>query len=153
MDTHSLADFLPEGSIITGATPPDWRSAVTFAGDALVATGATDPQYTAEMINTIETLGPYIVIAPGFALAHSRPSPAVHHTGISWVSLSEPVLFGAGENDPVRLVVGLAALDHDAHIDIMSALAEVLDDPDTLSTAIAAKSPDAVRAILSHRAA
>ena len=100
------------------------------------------------MIAAVEKHGPYIVIAPGFALAHSRPSPAVLRTGLSWVSLSEPVDFGSGTNDPVRLVVGLAALDHDSHIETMAALAGILSDEAMLSELIAAETAAEVHAIL-----
>ena len=146
----NLAEHLPAGSIITKADAADWRAAVRHAGDALVATGATTDAYTDQMIATVEDLGPYIVIAPGFALAHARPSEAVKRTGISWVTLAEPVEFGNQENDPVHLVVGLAAMDHDSHIDVMSALADVLDDEATLAEAIAAETPEQVREILSR---
>ena len=144
----NLADHLPDGSILTRAKASDWREAIRLAGGALVATGVTDDEYTDAMIQAVEDLGPYIVIAPGFALAHARPSSAVRRTGISWVALAEPVEFGAGSNDPVRLVVGLAALDHNSHVEIMSALAGVLDDEDTLDAAIAAETPDRVRELL-----
>jgi len=144
----SLAEYLPEGSIITGAQAADWREALRLAGDALVAQGVATDVYTDEMIKSVEDLGPYIVIAPGFALAHSRPSPAVLKTGISWVSLAEPVKFGNKDNDPVRLVVGLAAEDPNAHIEIMSALADVLADDDVLDDAIDADTPEKVREVL-----
>lgn len=144
----NLAEHLPEGSIATRAVAADWRSAVRLAGDGLVASGATDAAYTDEMIRAIEDLGPYIVIAPGFALAHSRPSPSVRRTGISWAGLASPVEFGSEANDPVRLIIGLAATDHDAHIEIMSALAGVLADEDVLAAAIAAETPEQVRAVL-----
>lgn len=144
----SLADHLTDGAIVTRAEATDWRGAVRLAGDALVATGATTDVYTDDMIRAIEELGPYIVIAPGFALAHSRPSPAVLRTGLSWVALATPVAFGSAANDPVRLVVGLAALDHDAHLEVMSALARVLADEKTLEAAIDADTPERVRAIL-----
>ena len=38
--------------------------------DALVASGATTPAYTDEMVATVEQLGPCIVIAPGIAPSH-----------------------------------------------------------------------------------
>ena len=66
------------------------------------------------MIETVEKMGPYIVIAPGLALAHSRPSEAVLKTGLSWVRLSTPVKFGNKANDPVSLVIGLAGHDENA---------------------------------------
>jgi PTS system ascorbate-specific IIA component len=86
-----------------------------------------------------------MVIAPGIALAHSRPSPAVLRAGISIVTLRQPVAFGHPQNDPVRLVVGLAALDEEAHVTALSTLAEFLADPARLEALIAAETPDQVR--------
>ncbi|GEK80007.1 PTS sugar transporter subunit IIA [Agrococcus baldri] len=148
----NLADALPETAIRTLARAEDWQAAVRLAGDRLVASGVTSDAYTGEMLAAIDEHGPYIVIAPGFALAHSRPSPAVLRTGISWVSLAEPVPFGHAVNDPVRLVVGLAATDHDGHIEIMSALAGVLADESALEALLAADSPALVRELLARHA-
>lgn len=140
--------MLATSAIHLGAHASDWRAAIRLAGDALVAGGVTDEDYTQEMIDTVENLGPYIVVAPGFALAHSRTSPAVLKTGLSWVSLTDPVEFGNKTNDPVDLVVGLAALDHDAHIGIMSKLAGVLADPEMLARLRASTDPHEIRAAL-----
>ena len=123
-----LTQLLPLDAIRIGQSAADWRAAVRLAGDALVASGATTPAYTDEMVATVEQLGPYIVIAPGIALAHSRPSPAVRRAAISLVALLEPVAFGHRENDPVRLVIGLAAVDEEGHITALSTLAELLSD-------------------------
>jgi PTS system ascorbate-specific IIA component len=109
-----------------------------------VASGATASAYTDEMIATVEQLGPYIVIAPGIALAHSRPSAAVHRAGISLVTLAEPVNFGHKTNDPVRLVVGLAAPDEEGHVTGHSTLAEILADEDSREGLIGADSPQEV---------
>ncbi len=144
-----LADELDETAIRTKAYAADWREAIRLAGDALAASGATTDAYTDEMIAAIDEHGPYIVIAPGIALAHSRPSPAVLRTGISWVTLAEPVEFGHSVNDPVSLLVGLAALDHDGHLEVMAALAGVLADEDALASLLAAETPAEVRERLS----
>jgi PTS system ascorbate-specific IIA component len=123
-----LTQLLPVDAIRLGETAADWRAAVRLAGDALVASGATSPAYTDEMVATVEQLGPYIVIAPGIALAHSRPSAAVRRAGISLVTLVEPVEFGHRQNDPVGLVIGLAAVDEEGHMTALSTLAEFLAD-------------------------
>lgn len=148
--TSHLVDALPEQAIVLKAHASDWRHAVTLAGDALVAGGATTDVYTDAMLAAIDELGPYIVIAPGLALAHARPSEAVLHAGLSWVSLAEPVEFGHASNDPVTLVVGLAAPDHDGHIEIMSALAGILGDPERMSQLEAAASAKELRTLLTE---
>jgi PTS system ascorbate-specific IIA component len=145
-----LDGALPDEAFALGVTVADWRAAIRVAGERLVASGATTTAYADEMIRTVETLGPYIVIAPGIALAHSRPSPAVLRTGLSWVHLASPVEFGNAQNDPVSLVIGLAALDHDSHLAVLAAVAAALSDPARLRALDAAKTPTAVRDILAQ---
>jgi len=144
-----LSQLLTVTAIHLGATVQDWRAAVRLAGDALVTSGATAPAYTDEMIATVEQLGPYIVIAPGIALAHSRPSPAVLRAGISLVTLARPVDFGHRTNDPVRLVVGLAAPDEEGHVTALSTLAEFLSDEDSRVGLLGATGPDEVLRLVS----
>ena len=112
--------FLPDGAFLLDVPATDWKDAIRLAGKGLVAAGFTTDAYTDQMIETVEKMGPYIVIAPGLALAHSRPSEAVLKTGLSWVRLSTPVKFGNKANDPVSLVIGLAGHDENEH---MSAIA------------------------------
>ncbi len=123
-----LSELLPLPAIMLRQAAADWRTAVRLAGAGLVASGAATEAYTDEMIRCVEELGPYIVIAPGVALAHSRPSPAVRRSGLSWVTLRRAVAFGHPENDPVDLVVGLAAPDEEGHIEALATLADLLSD-------------------------
>ena len=148
--TSALVDALGESAIVLGARADGWRHAVTLAGDALVASGATTDDYTRAMISAIDELGPYIVIAPGIALAHARPSEAVLATGLSWVSLAEPVEFGHEANDPVDLVIGLAANDHEGHLEVMASLAGVLANPNHMERLRGATEPRQVRELLTE---
>jgi len=143
-----LSDLLPPAAVRIGAAAGDWREAVRIAGDALVASGATRDGYTDEMIRTVESLGPYIVIAPGVALAHARPSPAVLRAGISLVTLATPVPFGHRQNDPVRLVIGLAAPDDEGHVNALATLAEFLSDDDRRDALLRAADPGTVRSLI-----
>ena len=96
---------LTESAIILGADASDWRAAVRLAGLALANSGAALPSYADEMIRMIEEHGPYVVIAPGLALAHARPGPAVLADGFAVVTLATPVAFGHPHNDPVSVVL------------------------------------------------
>ncbi len=147
-DAPTLLDLLPTESIVVRAEAADWRDAIQLAGKALVAGGSTTDEYIAQMIRTVEDLGPYMVIAPGLALAHARPSPAVLRTGLSWVGLSTPVDFGSRKNDPVHLVIGLAAQDHSEHLRAMSSLARLVSDPDRLRFLVSLESAEAVRSAI-----
>ncbi|MFE4834590.1 PTS sugar transporter subunit IIA [Arthrobacter sp. NPDC056691] len=147
----NLADSLC--SISTKATATTWRDAIRLSGDGLASGGATTGDYTEQMIAAVEEHGPYIVIAPGIALAHARPSDAVLHSGLSWVSLDSPVEFGHPKNDPVTLVIGLAAIDHHTHIEVLKAMAGVLSDKAVRASLDAAVTEDEVRTILAEAAA
>jgi len=124
-----LSDLISPSAIRLDAEAADWREAIRASGELLVGSGATEPDYTEAMIRTVEEHGPYIVIAPGFALAHSRPDDSVHRTALSFVRLSTPIAFGNAANDPVTLVMALAAADGSAHGSALAALAGVLADP------------------------
>lgn len=143
-----LQDLLSTDAIALDVAVDDWREAVTAAGGLLVETGVATADYTAEMIASVDEKGPYIVIAPGFAFAHARPSPAVHRTGMSWVRLVKPVPFGHQTNDPVDLVVALAATDATAHTSAMAQLARVLGDPTKRELLDTVLTPDEVMAVL-----
>jgi PTS system ascorbate-specific IIA component len=138
---------LPDDGVQLGATADDWRAAVELAGARLAATGAAAPEYADEMIRMIEEHGPYVVIAPGLALAHARPGPEVHADGLSVVTLVTPVTFGHPHNDPVRVIIGLAA-GYATHLSVVAALANVFNDSDAVERLAVAVSADEVRGIL-----
>ncbi|MGY1439296.1 PTS sugar transporter subunit IIA [Streptomyces reniochalinae] len=144
----SLSELLPTEAIRLDVPAADWRAALRTAGDLLVATGSGTDAYTDEMISNVEEHGPYIVLAPGFAFAHARPSPAVRRTGMAWVRPAEPVRFGHEANDPVTLVVALAAEDSGAHTAAMAALARLLGNPATEAALRAAPGLEALRRVL-----
>jgi PTS system ascorbate-specific IIA component len=144
-----LEQALGQGSIKLQQSCVSWRETFELAGLGLVESSRTTSAYTNEMIQAFEELGPYMVIAPGIALAHGRPSESVLETGLSLVTLSTPVVFGSTSNDPVSLVIGLAAVDHDSHIDLMAALSELLMSEDTVNSLLRATNESEVRSYLS----
>ncbi|HWH25796.1 MAG TPA: PTS sugar transporter subunit IIA [Pseudolysinimonas sp.] len=138
---------VPDDAVQLGAVATGWRDAVALAGESLARTGAADVGYAVEMIRMIEEHGPYIVIAPGLALAHARPGPDVHADGLSVVTLATPVDFGHPYNDPVRVVLGLSVVSGE-HLSIVASIANVFNDSDAVAELVAATTPDAVREIL-----
>ena len=143
-----LDQALGQGSIKLQQSCSNWRETFELAGLGLVESSKATSDYTKEMIQAFEELGPYMVIAPGIALAHGRPSESVLATGLSLVTLSTPVVFGSTANDPVSLVIGLAAVDHDSHIDLMAALSELLMSEDTVNLLLNATNESQVRSYL-----
>lgn len=143
-----LLELLSPNCIALDVAAETWQEAIVAAGTLLERAGIADAPYTQSMIDNVESNGPYIVVAPGFAFAHARPSPAVHHTGMSWVRLAQPVSFGHKTNDPVSLVVALAAIDSGAHNTAMAELAKLLGDTDRRAALDSAATPDELLAAL-----
>jgi PTS system ascorbate-specific IIA component len=143
-----LEQALGQGSIKVQQSVASWRESFELVGLALAESKRTLPSYTQEMIQAFEELGPYMVIAPGIALAHGRPSASVLETGLSLVTLSTPIEFGSQANDPVSLVIGLAAKDHNSHIDLMAALSELLMSEEKVTLLLNAMNEGEVRSCL-----
>ncbi|MDP3209565.1 MAG: PTS sugar transporter subunit IIA, partial [Rhodoglobus sp.] len=123
-------------------------AAVTLAGDALAASGAARPSYSREMIRMIDEHGPYVVIAPGLALAHARPGPEVIADGLAVVTLADPVFFGHPHNDPVRVVLGLAITAADRHLATVAAVANIFNDSTAIADLAAAETVGDVQRIM-----
>lgn len=125
----NLGDLLTRQRIALNQTAADWRAAVRAAGNLLVQTGGVEPRYVDAMLRAAQELGPYIVLAPGLALPHARPEDGALQASLALVTLRPPVEFGAAENDPVRVVIALAAADAQEHIGALAQLMEALSTP------------------------
>lgn len=125
VDEEILPGLHPE-AIEVGVHASDWREAVLAAGDLLSRLGIAEPRYGPAMVATAERLGPYIVVAPGLAIPHSRPEDGALRSGLCLITLKEPVCFGNAANDPVRVVVAIASADANSHVEALAELAPVL---------------------------
>ena len=122
--------------------------AISIAGELLVRSNRVEIEYVSSMIQAVEEFGPYIVIAPGIALAHGKPSSFVIETGLSLLILQEPIEFKHSQNDPVQLIFGLSAIDHSSHISLMAELADFLSNETKVNLLLNSANPQSVRAIL-----
>jgi mannitol/fructose-specific phosphotransferase system IIA component (Ntr-type) len=92
-----------------------------------------EPQYIQAMIDAVHEYGPYIVLIPGVAMPHARGESGVIKNGMSLITLREPVDFLDSDNNPVSLVVCLAAASNDAHLEAIQDLARFLDSGENIS--------------------
>lgn len=121
----------------------DWKDSMIKSGNLLVESGYITKDYIDLTIQCVEENGPYIVITPGLALSHSRPDVSVKKTGLSLITLSEPVCFNS-ENDPVDIVLTLAATDDTSHLEKLQGMAEFISNEDNLEFLRKAGSPEEV---------
>ena len=120
--------LIDNNSILLQTSAADWREAIKLGTDMLIASGAVEPSYHKAIISSIEAHGPYIVIAPNFAMPHARPEDGVNHTAFALVTLTTPVYF-EGESEPVVVLVTLAGSSSDQHMQGLMEVTQVLDDP------------------------
>jgi mannitol operon transcriptional antiterminator len=122
--------------------------AVTESGRLLVNKGLADEAYIRAMIKNVEVNGTYIVIAPGIAMPHARPEEGALDIGLSIVTLKEPIPFGHPKNDPVKIVVGLCAIDHQSHLKALTELADILMDEKKVERLIMAENAEQILDII-----
>jgi mannitol/fructose-specific phosphotransferase system IIA component (Ntr-type) len=140
----SLSELLPSQRIKLDVRVNTWQEAIREAGRLLFDSGAVTYEYIEAMVKVAEELGPYIVIAPGIALPHAATKAGAKQTALSLIKLAEPLNFGNPDNDPVRLVFGLSAIDKKAHIMALQALAKIFLSKDLVNQLINADSISSV---------
>jgi len=128
-----LADLLTRETIKLDLQAADWRQAVRLAGQVLFETGSITAPYIDAMVRAVEELGPYMVVAPGIALAHARPEDGVKRVCMSLIRLASPVEFGSKTNDPVHLVFAFGAVDKEVHLQALKELATFLQKEEAVA--------------------
>jgi len=147
MSDHRLPPLSP-AAVTVGATAADWRDAVGLVAKALARADYARASYAGDMVRMIEEHGPYVVVAPGLALAHAKPGPRSLACGMAVVTLATPVEFGHPHHDPVRVVVGLASTSPEEHLANVAAVANVFNDEGIVDRLAAATDIDEVLGIL-----
>lgn len=146
-----LTQFLTEETVRLHVPAHNWRQAVHAALLPLEETGAVTPAYADDVIEMLERVGPYMVVAPGIALVHARPGPNVMRVCLSLVRLEAPVTFGSQENDPVDLLVGLGATDANSHMTVLSQLADLLGDQQSVTAIRQATAVNQILALIERQ--
>ena len=119
-----LTDILTKDVVrldVEGLTTPE--EVIHFSGQLLVNSGKVKETYIEKMEEAFHDLGPYMVMAPGIAMPHARPSGDV-----SEPCIREPVSFHHPFNDPVRLVFALGGVENDSHLALLQELGKFLED-------------------------
>lgn len=94
----------------------DWREAITISCQPLIDNGSIEARYVEAIYRSHETIGPYYVIGPSIAMPHARPEDGVNKFSLALTLISDGVTFNAEGNDPVKLLIVLAATDSNSHI-------------------------------------
>lgn len=122
----TLEELLPKERITFQESVADWREAIQVASKSLQQEGYISRNYQHAMIENIEKLGPYIVIAPGIALPHASVDDGAYRVGMSLLRLDKTVSFSSKAKDQVKLIIVLASIDSYTHINALSQLTNLI---------------------------
>ncbi|HBN95046.1 MAG TPA: hypothetical protein DDZ66_02005, partial [Firmicutes bacterium] len=114
------------------------------AGKVLINHNAVTAHYIEAIIDGIEMSGPYMVVWPGIALLHAKPSDGARALDLAVVRLKKPVVFGHPKHDPVRICVVLSTVNKVSHFRILYELSQIFIDELGLDTLINSVSKNAI---------
>ncbi|MCC0764548.1 transcription antiterminator [Clostridioides sp. ES-S-0006-03] len=123
-----LSDITNETLIKLRIKAKDWEEAIRQSASVLVENNKVTEAYVDAMVNSAKASGPYIVITKHVALPHARPEAGAKEIAIGIATLENPVEFGNDNNDPVKYVFCLSAIDNNSHLRAMSELVELLEE-------------------------
>ena len=141
--------ILSKDRISLQASAADKADAIRKAGELLVKSGCVLSEYVDGMLKREESMS--TSLGNGVAIPHGVYENREHilHTGISVLQLTEAVEWEEGDN--VLMVIGIAAAG-DEHVGVLSNLAEVIDNEDTLAELLKTNDPDVIIKYLGEKA-
>ncbi|SJZ68084.1 PTS sugar transporter subunit IIA [Anaerorhabdus furcosa] len=139
-----LKNMISEELIVLNVEASDWKDAVRKAACPLVNQGKIKESYVDGIIRAVHEIGPYFVLTKHVALAHSRPEDGVIEGAIGIATLKTPIEFGNEDNDPVKYIFTLSAIDNNAHLSALSDLAGLLEQQEFYEFLDKAKSAEEV---------
>ena len=133
--------ILSKERISLQASAIDKADAIRKAGELLVTSGCVLPEYIDGMLKREESMS--TSLGNGVAIPHGVYENRDHilQTGISVLQLVEPVEWEEG--DSVFMVIGIAA-SADEHVGVLSNLADVIDNEESLADLLKTNDPDIV---------
>ncbi|MFB5664074.1 BglG family transcription antiterminator [Alteribacillus sp. HJP-4] len=143
-----LNELLTEQTIQLKKHVNSWQEAISVAAQPLIDQQSIRPHYVQAMIDNVDELGPYIVIAPRIAIPHARPESGVERLGMSFLRLKEPVYFSEKEKHRAQIVIVLAAIDNQSHLKALAQLTELLSNEDNVEQLISASDSKTVMELI-----
>ncbi len=119
-----LSDILTEENILLNQSAETWEEAVIKGGEILLHNGYVSKKYVDSLAENIKKYGSYVVISEGIALPHSKTDNAVLKTGMSLVTLKEPVIFLGDKK--VSIILSFSSFDMNEHFTALSDLNELI---------------------------
>ncbi len=140
--------ILSKDRITLQASAKDKADAIRKAGELLVKSGCVLPEYVNGMLTREQSMS--TSLGNGVAIPHGMDENRVQvlKTGISVLQLINGVEWDEGEK--VSLIIGIAS-SSDEHVEVLSNLAEVVDDDESLAELLRTDNPDVILKYLGEK--
>ena len=139
-NSEDIVHFLKDEDLIyfNGNSGIKWQDSISEACEVLENKGYINNYYYKNIIRQLRKYGPYMFIADGVCLAHTKISDGSLKLGLSLGVYPEGVEFERGRT--AYLVFVMSAEDQSSHIKMLSDLINIFDDKSKVNEIIAAKS-------------
>ncbi|WP_271001643.1 BglG family transcription antiterminator [Listeria seeligeri] len=107
--------YFTEETIMLEKSCPTWRRAIKVGTKCLEDLSIVEPSYHEKIIENLKTYGPYMVIAPGVAIAHAGANDGVLMDGLGVAVIEDGILFYDRYEEPVHVIFTLALNTKEAH--------------------------------------
>ncbi|MEE9727541.1 BglG family transcription antiterminator [Listeria seeligeri] len=107
--------YFTEETIMLEKSCPTWRQAIKVGTKCLEDLSIIEPSYHEKIIENLKTYGPYMVIAPGVAIAHAGANDGVLMDGLGVTVIEDGILFYDRYEEPVHVIFTLALNTKEAH--------------------------------------
>ena len=139
-----LTDLLTSQTIRFATEVTNWEEGIRLAAKPLLENGSIEEGYVEACINSVKTLGPYIVLAPLLAMPHARAPEFVNRVALSYLNLEKAVNILDDPDRQAKTFILLATRDNNEHLDILAALGNILSDEEKLNKIIYATNEEEV---------
>ncbi|EOW9125839.1 PTS sugar transporter subunit IIA [Vibrio cholerae] len=145
-----LSELITSDVIRIYPNAADWKDAVQKSCQALIDNSAVEPRYVDAIFRSHEELGPYYVVGPSMAMPHARPEDGVNRLSLAITVIQQGVHFDSEGNDPVKMLVTLAATDSESHVGAIAQLAELFMNEEHVEQICNAQTIEDVLAVIKN---
>lgn len=131
--------MIPYSHIQVNCQADDWKQAIEITAQPLVDYQEIEKGYIDCMIENVYTFGPYLIIAPHFALIHGSPGLYIHENALSIATFQNEIYLHQAK-ESVRIMMCVACLSQMSYIHTLGAIANVLMEENMIDKILACQS-------------
>lgn len=126
----SLSNLINPDRVKINKEANSWQDAIRMASQILIDKNSITEKYVDDMIEQVETFGPYIVLVEGVAMPHATNNNTVRKVDLSIMKLEKPVDL---KGKMVDLFIVISTIDNKKHLKMISTLSEIISDEESLN--------------------